>query len=123
MHSFDSLLESDPEIQQIKVEVQQKVFMVVVKTRFPSLVEQAQQKVVRLHKEDDLYRLTELMAGCSRRENSPLGSRYLCSLVHALLVLQKSRIPSKHLKKGKMTRRSACSFRLLALSLIPKRLT
>jgi hypothetical protein len=37
--------------------------MVVVKTRFPSLVQQAQQKVVHLHKEDDLYRLTELMAG------------------------------------------------------------
>jgi isocitrate dehydrogenase len=63
MHSFDSLLESDPEIQQIKVEAQQKVFMVVVKTRFPSLVQQAQQKVVHRHKEDDLYRLTELMAG------------------------------------------------------------
>ena len=67
MHSYDSLLESDPEFQQRMAEAiiegQQKLLMFVVKARFPTLVEQAQQKVLRLQKEDDLYRLTELMLG------------------------------------------------------------
>ena len=67
MHSYDSLLESDPEIQQkmaeSEVRGQQKLLMFVVKTRFPALVQQAQQKVIRLQKEDDLYRLTELVIG------------------------------------------------------------
>jgi hypothetical protein len=65
--SYDSLLESDPEFQQkmaeARLEGQQKLLMFVVKTRFPALVQQAQQKVIRLQKEDDLYRLTELMLG------------------------------------------------------------
>ena len=60
MRSYDSLLESDPEFQQkmaeARIEGQQKLLMFVVKTRFPALVEQAQQKVIRLQKEDDLYR-------------------------------------------------------------------
>jgi hypothetical protein len=67
MRSYDSLLESDPEFQQQMAESeirgQQKLLMFVVKTRFPALVQQAQQKVIRLQKEDDLYRLTELMIG------------------------------------------------------------
>ena len=67
MRSYDSLLESDPEIQQMKtnamIEGQQKLLMFVVNKRFPTLVQQAQQKLVRLHKEDDLYRLTELIVG------------------------------------------------------------
>jgi hypothetical protein len=67
MRSYDSLLESDPEFQQkmaeARIEGQQKLLMFVVKTRFPALVQQAQQKVIRLQKEDDLYRLTELMLG------------------------------------------------------------
>jgi hypothetical protein len=67
MRSYDSLLESDPEFQQrmaeSEVRGQQKLLMFVVKTRFPALVQQAQQKVLRLQKEDDLYRLTELMVG------------------------------------------------------------
>jgi hypothetical protein len=67
MRSYDSLLESDPEIQQMKtnamIEGHQKLLMFVVNKGFPTLVQQAQQKVVRLHKEDDLYRLTELIVG------------------------------------------------------------
>jgi hypothetical protein len=63
MRSYDSLLESDPEFQQMKAQVGQEYVMLVVKTRFPALVQQAQQKVIRLQKEDDLYRLTELMVG------------------------------------------------------------
>ena len=63
LHSYDSLLESDPEFQQSMAEAQRRLLMVVVKTRFPTLVQQAQQKVIRLQKEDDLYRLTELMIG------------------------------------------------------------
>ena len=65
--SYDSLLESDPEFQQKMAEAilegQQKFLMLVVKKRFPALLQQAQQKAVRLQKEDDLYRLTELMIG------------------------------------------------------------
>jgi hypothetical protein len=67
MRSYDSLLESDPEFQQKMAEAilegQQKFLMLVVKKRFPALLQQAQQKAVRLQKEDDLYRLTELMIG------------------------------------------------------------
>jgi hypothetical protein len=67
MHSYDSLLESDPEFQQSMAESeirgQQKLFLVVVNKRFPALVQKAQQKVVRLKKEDDLSRLTELIVG------------------------------------------------------------
>lgn len=67
MHSFDSLLESDPEFQQRMAESeirgQQKLLMVVVKARFPTLVQRAQEKVVRLQKENDLNRLTELLVG------------------------------------------------------------
>jgi hypothetical protein len=63
MHSYDSLLESDPEFQQSMAEAQQRLLMVVIKARFPALVEQAQQKVVHLHHENDLSRLAELIAG------------------------------------------------------------
>jgi hypothetical protein len=67
MHSYDSLLESDPEIQQMmaerEVRAQQDLLMVVVTTRFPALVEQAQQKIILLNKTDDLKRLAQLIAG------------------------------------------------------------
>ena len=67
MQSYDSLLESDPEFQQRMAESeirgQQKLFLVVVNKRFPALVQKAQQKVMRLNKEDDLSRLTELIVG------------------------------------------------------------
>ena len=66
MRSYDSLLESDPEFQQRMAEgeirSQQRLLMVFVKARFPTLVEQAQQKVVQLHQENDLSRLAELIA-------------------------------------------------------------
>ena len=67
LHSYDSLLESDPEFQQqmaeAMIEAQRRLLMVVVKARFPTLVQQAQQKVIRLQKEDDLCRLAQLIAG------------------------------------------------------------
>jgi len=44
-------------------EAQQRLLMVVVKARFLTLVEQAQQKVVHLHHENDLSRLAKLIAG------------------------------------------------------------
>ncbi len=57
MRSYDSLLESDPEIQQMKAQVRQEDVVFVVETRFPALVEIAQRQVVRLNKNDDLQRL------------------------------------------------------------------
>jgi hypothetical protein len=63
LRSYDSLLESDPEFRQSMAEAQQRLLMVVVKARFPTLVEQAQQKVVHLHNENDLSRLAKLIAG------------------------------------------------------------
>ena len=56
MHSYDSLLESDPEIQQMKTQVRQEDVVFVVETRFPDLVEIARRQVVRLNKNDDLHR-------------------------------------------------------------------
>jgi hypothetical protein len=61
MHSYDSLLESDPEIQQMKAQVRQEDVVFVVETRFPDLVEIAQRQVVRLNKNDDLHRLMKQM--------------------------------------------------------------
>jgi hypothetical protein len=67
MRSYDSLLESDPEFRQkmaeSKIEGKQEFLILIVKTRFPDLVQKAQQKVVRLQKEDDLNRLAELIIG------------------------------------------------------------
>jgi len=57
MRSYDSLLESDPEIQQMKAQVGQEYVMLVVKTRFPALTEIAQRQVAQLNKSDDLNRL------------------------------------------------------------------
>jgi hypothetical protein len=57
MRSYDSLLESDPEIQQMKAQVGQEYVMLVVKTRFPALIEIAQRQVAQLNKNDDLNRL------------------------------------------------------------------
>ena len=55
---YDSLLDEDPDIQErvarAKIEGQQKAILVAVETRFPALVEMAQERVVRLNKPDEL---------------------------------------------------------------------
>ena len=65
MHSYDSLLESDPEFQQRMAEreiaTKQDSVIFVVETRFPNLVETAKQKIVQLNKNDDLNRLMKQM--------------------------------------------------------------
>ncbi len=61
MRSYDSLLESDPEIQQMKAQVRQEDVVFVVETRFPDLVEIARRRVVRLNKNEDLHRLMKQM--------------------------------------------------------------
>jgi hypothetical protein len=67
MHSYDSLLESDPEFQQRMAESEirgkRELLLVVVETRFPPLAQKAHQKVVRLNKTDDLNRLAQLIVG------------------------------------------------------------
>jgi hypothetical protein len=54
MRSYDSLLESDPDIQRIKaeskIEAKQDSAILVVEAGFPNLVETAKQKGVRLNK-------------------------------------------------------------------------
>ena len=55
---YDSLLDEDPDIQErvarAKIEGQQKAILVAVDTRFPALVEMAQERIVRLNKPDEL---------------------------------------------------------------------
>ena len=59
---YDSLLDEDPDIQErvarAKIEGQirgqQRAVLVIVETRFPALVEKAQQVVERLNKPDEL---------------------------------------------------------------------
>ena len=67
MHSYDSLLESDPEFRQSMAESEirgkRELLLVVVETRFPTLAQKAHQKVVRLNKTDDLNRLAQLIVG------------------------------------------------------------
>ncbi len=52
MRSYDSLLESDPEFQQSMAEVmmkaKQEAVVEAVEARFPTLLQLAQQQVVRL---------------------------------------------------------------------------
>jgi hypothetical protein len=54
MRSYDSLLESDPEFQQMKAEIRleskREAVTELVEARFPALIEIAQQQVVRLTK-------------------------------------------------------------------------
>ena len=54
----DSLLEQDPFVHEQrdfgKIEGQQKAILIVVETRFPALVEMAQERIVRLNKPDEL---------------------------------------------------------------------
>jgi len=58
LHMHDSLLEQDPFVHEQrdlgKIEGQQKAILIVVETRFPALVELAQERVVRLNKPDEL---------------------------------------------------------------------
>jgi hypothetical protein len=64
--SYDSLLESDPEFQQrmaeARIEGQQKLVLALVVDRFPALAELAQQKIVRLTKQDMLMQLNKQIA-------------------------------------------------------------
>lgn len=66
MQSYDSLLESDPEIQQkiaeSQIQGQRRNVMVLVEARFPALVEIVQQHVVRMSKEEQLDQLTKIIA-------------------------------------------------------------
>jgi hypothetical protein len=66
MQSYDSLLESDPEIQQkiaeSQIQGQRRIVMVLVEARFPALVEIVQQHVVRMSKEEQLDQLTKIIA-------------------------------------------------------------
>ena len=58
LHMHDSLLEQDPFVHEQrdfgKIEGQQKAILIVVETRFPALVEMAQERIVRLNKPDEL---------------------------------------------------------------------
>ena len=64
--SYDSLLESDPEFQQRMAESdvrgQQKLVLELVVDRFPALAEIAQQKIVRLTKQELLMQLNKQIA-------------------------------------------------------------
>ena len=64
--SYDSLLESDPEIQQKIAESQilgqRRTVMVLVEARFPALVETVQQHGVRMNKDEQLDQLTKIIA-------------------------------------------------------------
>lgn len=66
MESYDSLLESDPDIQKARAESeakgQQRTLLVVVEARFPNLVELTRQQTSRLTKPDDVDKLTRLIA-------------------------------------------------------------
>ncbi len=66
MRSYDSLLESDPEFQQrvaeAIIEGQQKLVLELVVDRFPALAEIAQQKIVRLTKQELLMQLNKQIA-------------------------------------------------------------
>lgn len=61
MESYDSLLESDPEIQTMleknSIANTRRSILLVVEARFPTLLETAQQQIPRLHKIEDLDRL------------------------------------------------------------------
>jgi hypothetical protein len=66
MRSYDSLLESDPEFQQrvaeARIEGQQKLVLELVVDRFPALAGIAQQKIVRLTKQELLMQLNKQIA-------------------------------------------------------------
>ena len=62
---YDSLLDEDPDIQArmagAEIRGQQRAALVIVETRFPALVEKAQQVVGRLNKPDELTLLIKQM--------------------------------------------------------------
>lgn len=62
LHSYDSLLESNPEFQQRMAEVKQESAIIVVEARFPNLVEFARRRIVRLNKIDELNTITKQIA-------------------------------------------------------------
>lgn len=65
LHMYDSLLDEDPEIQELvaKAELrgQQKAVIDIIEMRFPALTEEAQEKVARLNKADQLSQLMKQM--------------------------------------------------------------
>jgi hypothetical protein len=65
LHKYDSLLDEDPEIQErvAKAELrgQQKTVIDIIEMRFPALIEEAQEKVARLNKADQLSQLMKQM--------------------------------------------------------------
>ena len=58
LHMYDSLLDQDPDVQarvaRAKIEGQQQAVIDIVEIRFPALLEEAQQKVIRLNVSDQL---------------------------------------------------------------------
>lgn len=65
--SYDSLLESGPEIQDMlekrEIASKRESILWMVEARFPELVETAQQRVARVNKIDELNLLFKLVAG------------------------------------------------------------
>lgn len=65
--SYDSLLESGPEIQDMlekrEIASKRESILWMVEARFPELVETAQQRVARVNKIDELHLLFKLVAG------------------------------------------------------------
>ena len=68
MHTYDSLLEMDPYLQQQKaleralglnagIQAFQNAIIEIVKNRFPALTELAQQRVVQIQELEDLQQL------------------------------------------------------------------
>jgi len=64
--TYDSLLDEDPEIQErvakAKIAGQQKAVLDFMEVRFPSLIQVAQEQVIRLNKPDELSRLMKQIA-------------------------------------------------------------
>ena len=64
--TYDSLLDEDPEIQErvakAKIAGQQKAVLDFMEVKFPSLIQVAQEQVIRLNKPDELSRLMKQIA-------------------------------------------------------------
>jgi len=73
--TYDSLLDEDPEIQErvakAKIAGQQKAVLDFMEVRFPSLIQVAQEQVIRLNKPDELSRLMKQIALAP--DESPAG--------------------------------------------------
>jgi hypothetical protein len=78
LNTFDSLLDQDPYVQEKialeralerneSIQAFQDTIVEIVKTRFPNLVELAQQRVVHIRKLDDLKRLNIQLSTASNQ--------------------------------------------------------